>query len=136
MIANRTLSLAVLLAAGMAAQAAPPQDAPTGQPADTSAGMRVYIDPETGRFTDKPVTEAQRRAAAEGIATGPLAPMVETRHPDGSVQVDLHGHFEMASMAVIGPDGGLMRVCNDAAHAAMGAHAHPRQAAPTKRDER
>jgi hypothetical protein len=133
---SRMIACAALLTAALVAQASPADEKPTKSSAGTSVGMRVYIDPATGKFTDRPVTEEQRRAAAEGIETGPLAPMVETRHPDGTVQVDLNGHFELASKAVIGPDGKLMRVCDDAAHGALGEHAHPVAAAPQRREEK
>lgn len=132
---NTAIAGVAIMLAVCSVQAAPPEAAPTATEAVGSSGMRVYIDPATGKFTDRPVTEAQRRAAAEGILSGPLAPMVETRHPDGSVQLDLNGHFEMASVAAIGPDGKLVRVCNDIQHAAQGVHFHPTAAAPQRREE-
>jgi len=137
MTTNRTMAFAALLAAASAAQAATAEDAAKAPaPAEqATAGIRVYIDPATGKFSEKPVTDEQRRAAEAGIVSGPLAPMVETRHPDGTVQVDLNGHFEMANMAVVGPDGKLMRVCDDAAHAAKGKHFHP-VATAAQREER
>ncbi|MFN7550225.1 MAG: post-PEP-CTERM-1 domain-containing protein [Pseudomonadota bacterium] len=137
MTTNRTMAFAALLAAALAAQAATAGEAAKAPApaAQATAGIRVYIDPATGKFSEKPVTDEQRRAAEAGIDSGPLAPMVETRHPDGTVQVDLNGHFEMANMAVVGPDGKLMRVCDDAAHAAKGKHFHP-VAAAAQREER
>lgn len=137
MTKTTTMAWAALFAAALAGQPATAGDA-TKEPApaaQATAGMRVYIDPATGKFSDKPVTEEQRRAAEAGVVSGPLAPMVETRHPDGTVQVDLNGHFEMANMAIVGADGKLMRVCDDAAHAAKGRHFHP-VATAARREER
>jgi hypothetical protein len=101
-------------------------------PAPQGAAVRAYIDPETGLLVDRPVTEEQRRAEAEGLTSGPGAPVIEMRMPDGSVMAILNGNFEMASTAVVAPDGRLQTVCDDAAHAGQPRHVHLKPRAPAR----
>lgn len=120
------LAAALLLATGVAFAAPAEQttDVSSSEVAATDAGMRVYIDPETGRLSPVPITIEQQRFAESSKSVAPMAPMVERRLADGTVLLDLNGNYEMASTVAVGADGKLVSACVDAAHAADPAHVH------------
>lgn len=105
-------------------------------PGPMASAVRAYIDPENGRLVDRPVTEEQRRAEAEGLTSGPGAPIIQMRMPDGSTMAILNGNFEMANTAFRGPDGQLHTVCDDVAHAGQPRHVHLKQQPAPAREER
>jgi len=99
------------------------------EPTAFSAGMRVYIDPATGRLSPVPVTDEQRRLAERPLEEAESRPMTEFRLADGTVGLNLNGNFEMASQLVVGSDGKRYRLCTDVAHLEDAAHIHPADAA-------
>jgi hypothetical protein len=112
--------------------------AAAAEPSATShqAGLRVYVDPETGALVSQPVTAEQRAFAAsssqhftqdDSKATAAVA-------ADGSRMWILNGEFEMALNAAVDADGTLRSFCDDASHAAQGAHVHLE--APVRREAR
>jgi hypothetical protein len=79
-------------------------------------GMIIAIDPETGTPI-KPSADQRRALTMDLESTDALAPtdapMLMESLPGGGVAVTLNGHFQMYSIARIGPDG---RVVTDCAH--------------------
>src|SRR5690242_12076903 len=88
-----------VLAADTSNSAATPTKKSAAAPTHQS-GVRVYVDPQTGRRTSQPTPEARRAAAAidaqnpafnhssEGLVERPL--------PGGGFIVDLEGRFQSA----------------------------------------
>jgi hypothetical protein len=75
------------------ATAAPPSAAPSAAPsAPASAGMRAYLDPETGVIGPMPRSAAE--AAELDAVGGELPDPIEIRRPDGTVLLDLQGHMQ------------------------------------------
>ena len=56
------------------------------------AGMRAYIDPETGTFG--PPTAEQAALAGQDIIVDSGEGLVEERMPNGAVKIDLQGQFQ------------------------------------------
>lgn len=131
--------LSVATLAGAAEPASKPDStASAGTSPKGAMGMRVYVDPETGALVDRPVTPAQKNAAAAENAqfrqddTG----LKVVTHPDGSISIDLEGRFQMATEAQVSADGSVRVTCNDADHAAQAKHtrAQPIAVAPVRDD--
>lgn len=88
--------------------AQPPSSKPAEPPAELApgaAGIRVYLDPETGRVIDRPDEPGavpQPRGLADRLNTygGDL---VQEPLPDGGFKVDLRGRFRSAVVATIDP---------------------------------
>lgn len=93
------------------------------------AGMRVYVDPATGRRLSNPTAEQRANAAAfdrenpafstssEGLREEPL--------PGGGVLVHLDGRFQSAVTVRRQADGSLVQTCNNPTHEKLGAgHTH------------
>jgi hypothetical protein len=57
-----------------------------------SAGMRAYLDPETGVIGPMPRSAAE--AAELDAVGGELPDPIEIRRPDGTVLLDLQGHMQ------------------------------------------
>ncbi len=91
---------ACLMTSGSPARA---DDAPVG-------GMRVYIDPSTGRPTETPpagsqplvLSPAEQNAFSTSSSGLTAAP---STGPAGGMKVDLRGRFQSPLIATIGPDG-------------------------------
>jgi hypothetical protein len=60
--------------------------------APASAGMRAYLDPETGVIGPMPRSAAE--AAELDAVGGELPDPIEIRRPDGTVLLDLQGHMQ------------------------------------------
>ena len=100
--------------------------APAFTPADPaySAGMRVYLDPETGLIGSMPAdAAAEPELNTEGAG---LTPVVQA---DGSLMVDLEGRFEMYSTVTLGSDKRPVFQCSQKAHPAHDSCMHPAQPA-------
>jgi hypothetical protein len=128
-----TLMFGALLGASMMSSAATEQEASQVQSAPTNtAGLRAFVDPETGQLVSQPVTDAQKRAVEavdpsfrqddEGLQIVYFA--------DGSSMMDLQGRFQQATVAEAKPDGSLRTYCNDADHLKLGKHTHDPETAP------
>ena len=103
------LALGALLAANAADGNAAGADAPAAQPA-----MRAYVDPETGRLVDRPVTAEQARDAAKAAPVGGDASKVtRVEHANGMRQYKLHGQADEALVAVVRADGSLEYRCSE-----------------------
>lgn len=137
----RTLPLFLSAVLPSLALASDPQNSATAaHPSAPAEDIRVYVDPETGELTHEPVTEEQRRDAANEADQhrhdGENVRIV--RHADGSKTGYLDGQFEQSSVVVVDAQGRLKAHCADADHADRGQHANPDAAPPAtvERDDR
>jgi hypothetical protein len=94
-----------------AALATPTKSTATSEVASApgEAGMRIYLDPETGTFGPPP-------AGAEPVGgINPLndsdAGLVQVRLPDGSYMVDLEGRFQEYYVVQMTPSGKRVVKC-------------------------
>lgn len=99
---------------------------PSAAKAQGEAGMRAYVDPQSGQLVSEPVTDEQKRqATAVDSAFSQDSSDLEVVHlPDGSTMMDLQGRFQQATVASVQSDGRLTTYCNDADHLALGKHRH------------
>ena len=75
-----------------------------------SAGVRVFIDPVTGKI--RPPSSAERQAIARANARDRSARTYALRiRPDGTRIVELDDAFLMSVMATAGPDGKVSYRC-------------------------
>lgn len=131
-------ALAGMVQSAVAADRSPDQPAQPTPPAEQAqsvaapaaqAGMRVYVDPATGRRLSNPTAEQRANAAAldrdnpafstssEGLREEPL--------PGGGVLVHLDGRFQSAVTVRRQADGALVQTCNNPIHDKLGAgHTH------------
>jgi hypothetical protein len=82
---------------------------PAGAAAAAGGGLRIQIDPQTGRFTEPPpgtvppagppAAEAARSTSGVGLVEVP------SPTPGGGVKVDLQGRFQSPLVGTVGPDG-------------------------------
>jgi hypothetical protein len=72
------------------------------------AGMRVYLDPETGTLSPVPTT-VEDAVVAQPEA---LAEPVKTVLPDGSIMMELNGHNQEYFTVELGPDGKPVAKCS------------------------
>ena len=68
-----------------------------------AAGIRVYLDPETGEVLDRPTDPLTERLLDERLSTY-SADLLEEALPDGGYRVDLRGRFQSAVVATIDPE--------------------------------
>jgi hypothetical protein len=113
----------VLLAAAFFSQ----MEAPVaGSAATTSdgvpagaAGMRLYVDPDTGEFIEAPPEPVQIEMAQDGL--GPYSTsaegLVEVDSPGAGKMVDLRGRFQQAYSATVDDAGVVRAVCGHQDHA-------------------
>lgn len=104
-------ALSTMFAASAYAGADKPA-AQTAEPAVQSA-MRAYVDPETGRLVDRPVTEQQARDAAQAVTTGDAAKVTRIDHANGMRQYNLNGQADEALVAIVRADGSLEYRCSE-----------------------
>lgn len=94
------------------AQEVPVPESTVSQPAQAlqpsspgSAGMRIYIDPDTGEIGRPPA--GSRAGVLEPAFSTSSQGLVEEPSPESGIMVDLQGRFRSPLMATIGPDGKL-----------------------------
>ena len=95
------------------AAAPAPAAQPTGTPSD--AGMRAYIDPETGLITSQPPPGQQLEPSE--IKQEPV--LHEEILPDGSVMVDLQGTLQDYMVLQLDANGHLVMRCVEDPKAAL-----------------
>ncbi len=121
-VLRAVLFVAVLIACAMPAAAqqkkpgkAEESAADTACPADdrfARAGLRAFIDPQTGQLRPPTPEEAQALSRAARAEFAQEAGMLEAVvHPDGMVSVDLKGRFMQDLVVVRKPDGSLSFGC-------------------------
>jgi hypothetical protein len=82
-------------------------------------GLRVYVDPATGKI--KQPTPAEVRALDQAIASLPsreLKSFQATQYSDGTVSIALNGAFMNYALVRINADGSVSQACVDDAAAA------------------
>lgn len=91
-----------------------PSNAPAPASANGAAepGMKIYVDPATGKWTDRPVTEEQQREAAAQVDTFDASKVETINHPDGSIEYRMNGQLVDTIVATRGADGKLHMVCS------------------------
>jgi len=70
--------------------------------------QRVYIDPSTGQFIDRPTSDSSVEPEVSkqtGAAQPPVEPLREVVREDGSAIMDLRGRFRMDLKIRQTPDG-------------------------------
>ncbi len=87
----------------------------TACPADdrfAQAGLRAFIDPQTGQLREPTPEETQAlaRAAREEFARA-VESLEAVVHPDGTISLDLRGLFMQDLVAAKNPDGSLSVRC-------------------------
>lgn len=107
-----------------------PVQAPAAERPSSQAGLRVYIDPETGEILDEVPPEARERIERR---TGERYPLNYSHEglesvtlPDGSVRLDLQGRFRSFQAVRLNDDGEFEHLCTQhpgALHQHL--HAHP-----------
>src|SRR6266850_7783968 len=83
------------------------------------AGRDVQVDSQTGQI--KPLTPHEAHQLAEGLRgmlNQSTEGLVQVKHADGSVSMDLDGHFQNVMVARRNEDGSLSQSCVDNPQAA------------------
>ncbi len=117
-LASHALAVAAALAASAVVVASVcagggSADPAAGATSETSAGMRVYVDPSTGALTPEPSTqELGQRSASSAVSTS-MQGLVEEPAPGGGVMIDLQGRFQSEMRATITPENELRTECVD-----------------------
>lgn len=95
-----------------AAQEAAAEGQALNAPAPT-AGLRIYVDPETGELTSRPTREQARRlsAAIGAFLTRPIDEPVVFQLPFGGTGVYVGNRFESVSVVRVRPDGSFDFEC-------------------------
>lgn len=111
-------------------EAQAPVKAPVAERPSGQAGLRVYIDPETGEILDEIPPEAREKIERRARERYPLnyshEGLESVTLPDGSVLVDLQGRFRSLQAVRRNDDGTLEHLCTQhpgALHQFL--HAHP-----------
>ena len=125
------VAVACLFVASIATAAPKPKsNASTGH----QSGVRIYVDPQTGRRTTTPSNEARRNVEAQAARDPAFNQssdgLVERPLPSGGGIVDLQGRFQSTVGVKVGKDGKRELYCDEAAHEALPA------APAAKREER
>jgi hypothetical protein len=77
-------------------------------------GVPVPLDPQTGQVRPLTQEEAERLAAGiKQLANQSTDGLQSVRHADGSVSMDLQGHFQNVAVAKLDEDGKLTQSCID-----------------------
>ena len=83
------------------------------------AGQDVQVDPQTGQMQELTPEEAQKMAAGlKQMVNQSSDGLVQVKHPDGSVSMDLEGHFQNVTVARVNKDGSVTQSCVDNPEAA------------------
>jgi hypothetical protein len=85
--------------------------ADAAMPSDAAPGVRVYIDPATGKLrqptAEERSAEGRARAAAAKQRDNKAKTLKQTKFPNGSVMLDTQGIFEEEVTATVNADGSL-----------------------------
>ena len=90
---------------------------------EVAPGLWIFLDPATGRITDRPSPEqlAAVRAQVSKLVVESTAGLVGKTHPDGSKSLDLQGRFMSVSVLTLGPTGAPKLTCAETAEDTVGA---------------
>ena len=73
---------------------------------ETSAAMRAYVDPRTGRLTAEPPT-GRTVPPASGALSRSSVGLAEMPAPGGGYMIHLQGRFQSPLVATVGADGAV-----------------------------
>jgi hypothetical protein len=76
------------------------------------AGMKAYVDPETGQLVSRPTTAADA-AALDSAFQEDYSKIQEIHKADGSTEWVFNGQVDSAMVATRGADGKLMVTCQE-----------------------
>jgi hypothetical protein len=83
------------------------------------AGRDVQVDSQTGQIKELTPEEAQKLAAGlKQVINQSTEGLVQVEQPDGSVTMELDGHFQNVAVARVNEDGTVTQGCVDNAQAA------------------
>jgi hypothetical protein len=105
------------VADGRQPQASEPAPAVPASKHEPAAGMRVYVDPETGEFRPPPpdlLPQLLPDAAPDAAPPVQVIPEVPGTTRAGGVKLDLGGRFQAAVVAKSGPGGSVTTQCQPA----------------------
>ena len=79
-----------------------------------TAGLKAYLDPETGELTTgpAPASELELDAELQNALRRDDEGLEVVRHPDGSYSMDLQGRFQSVSVVTIDANG-KRTICTD-----------------------
>ncbi|MGB8635615.1 MAG: hypothetical protein WCD36_10060 [Rhodanobacteraceae bacterium] len=101
-----------LLATGMA-QAADQKAKAKSSPPAAQSGVKIYIDPATGEWSQTPVTAEQQHNAAASALPADASKVTQVMHADGSIEYRMNGQGMTAVTATRGADGKLHIMCSE-----------------------
>lgn len=103
-----------------AANAAPELASGLGE---VAPGLWIFLDPATGRVTDRPSPEqlAAVRAQVSKLVIESTAGLVGRTYPNGMKSLDLKGRFMSASVLTVGPNGAQNITCAETPDDTVGA---------------
>ncbi len=107
--ATQPVAATPVLAAKTPAPAIERAPAVSPQAAPGQAGMRAYIDPETGMLG--PPTADQAALAGQDVIIDSGEGLVEERLPNGAVKMDLQGQFQEYAIMQLDANGHLVMRC-------------------------
>lgn len=121
------VSAAFMAGASLAIADSPKQDknAKAVDSGNAQAGMKAYVDPETGQLTSRPTTQADA-AALDSQFKEDFSKIQEIKKSDGSTEWVFNGQVDSALIATRGADGKIGIACSE--HGVV----HDHLAAPTK----
>ena len=83
------------------------------------AGQDVEVDSQTGKIRPLTPAEAQKLAAGlKDMVNQSTEGLEQVQHEDGSVSMDLKGHFQNVAVARVNEDGSISQSCVDNPQAA------------------
>jgi hypothetical protein len=83
------------------------------------AGQDVQVDPQTGQMKELTPEEAQKMAAGlKQMVNQSSDGLVQVKHADGSVSMDLEDRFQNVTVARVNKDGSVTQACVDNPEAA------------------
>lgn len=101
------------------------------EPLPLGVGLRVWIDPETGRFREPTKQEALAAAESARASRNKSIEGLEVEYrADGSKHVNLQDRFMHSLRVIVSPDGTATFSCTDRDHD----HAQPATAQPAPAD--
>lgn len=119
-------AVTVIARYGSPSAAPPPQKQPAATAAKSAAGN--YVTVEVGgksirvnalAMQQGPLTQAASQQIADALKDNQSTDgLVEVKHPDGTVEMDLQNHFQDVVIAKKNDDGSLSTACVDNAEAA------------------
>lgn len=106
------LGVALCAAAGLNLATSPADPQHPDQPlASSSAGLRAFVDPETGTPRGATAEELAQAALEQPARLSKSAGIEVIEHPNGMRSAELGEAFMATSVAKIGPDGRLVTEC-------------------------